>query len=196
MALGVGHLDSHESRKHQLPVPVAKETVKPLGDICAAAEPSADGAPTNKQPADVCLVSAMKLMSLEWKKTHFSESDLTSVVVSSHFVFVPIWGNDQLWLKLFRWMAQPPTSIEPNNIRIFIWKSCLYLWHFRNPGTRPKCNCSVANSADEMTGKKSGVSKMGVGRMLFFGRHVDDFCWGPSRSINRLPKRPIFSSDL
>ena len=31
-----------------------------MGDICAAAEPSADGAPTKKQPADFCVVSAMK----------------------------------------------------------------------------------------------------------------------------------------
>lgn len=137
-----GHLDSPELRKHQLPVPVAKETVKPMGDICAAAEPSADGAPTNKQPADFCPVLAMKRMSLELKNPLF-----------------------RVWLNLGGGFKS------------------------RTP---PKCNCSVANSADEMTGKKSGVSKMGVGRM-------DDFCMG-SKLLNKWPFRKdqilVTSSDL
>lgn len=66
-----GHLDSRELRKHQLPVPVAKETVKPMGDICAAAEPSADGAPTNKQPLDFCLVFSHETDELGIEKPIF-----------------------------------------------------------------------------------------------------------------------------
>ena len=66
-----GHLDSRELRKHQLPVPVAKETVKPMGDICAAANHLQMVPPTNKQPLDFCLVFSHETDELGIEKPIF-----------------------------------------------------------------------------------------------------------------------------
>ena len=98
------------------------------------------------------------------------------VEVWNIFIFIPIWGNDPIWLIFFRWVVQPPTRWwfaspeSPNlqgapifrgNMLVSGWVNCLGL-------QRPLASLEP---------KKTGS---GLDQKLTVGRH---HCWA------------VFSSD-